>query len=120
MRKRFRKVERACARLEGWGRPRGGALMLRDAALRAAPQHEGATGTRQSQPAAVGNDRGLRSVVSGLLFTMTSATPTCRAVSARSGRPARARRDGRAHSAPRSRSTSSATRWPSIAAGIPQ
>jgi hypothetical protein len=24
MRKRFRKVERACARLEGWGRPRGG------------------------------------------------------------------------------------------------
>ena len=71
MRKRFRKVERACARLEGWGRPRGGALMLRDAALRVAPQHEGATGTRQSQPAAVGNDRGLRSVVSGLLFTMT-------------------------------------------------
>src|SRR6266404_837593 len=33
------------------------------------------------QPAAVGNDRRLRSLVSGLLFTMDGATPTCRAVS---------------------------------------
>ena len=33
------KLERACARLEGWGG--GTPLMLRDAALRAAPQHEG-------------------------------------------------------------------------------
>jgi hypothetical protein len=33
------------------------------------------------QPAAVGNDHGPRSIVSGLLFTMNSATPTCRAVS---------------------------------------
>jgi len=32
------------------------------------------------QPAAVGNDRRLRSLVSGLLFTMDGATPTCRAV----------------------------------------
>jgi len=31
-----------------------------------------------------------------------------------------AARRARAHTAPRSRSTSSATRWPSIAAGIPQ
>src|SRR5262249_48609287 len=33
------------------------------------------------QPAAVGNDRGLRSPVSGLLFTGNAATSTCRAVS---------------------------------------
>src|SRR5262249_37594354 len=32
----------------------------------------------QNQPAAVGNDRRLRAIVSGLLFTMDSATPTCR------------------------------------------
>ena len=32
------------------------------------------------QPVAVGNDRRLRSIVSGLLFTMDGATPTCRAV----------------------------------------
>jgi hypothetical protein len=65
----------------------------------------------KNQPAAARKHRRPRSVVSGLLFTMTSATPTCRAVSARSGRrPARARRDGRAHTAPRSRSTSSAMR----------
>src|SRR5262249_51141191 len=62
------------------------AHMLRDAALRAAPQHEGTTGTGQNQPAAVGNDWRLRSIASGLLFTMNSATPTCRAVSARPGR----------------------------------
>ena len=37
----------------------------------------------EHQPAAVGNDRRLRSLVSGLLFTMDGATPTCRAVSAR-------------------------------------
>src|SRR5262249_29807990 len=37
-------------------------------------------------PPAVGNNRRLRSIVSGLLFTMDGATPTCRAVSARSGR----------------------------------
>src|ERR1700757_3302882 len=36
--------------------------------------------TRQDQPVAVGNDRRLRSLVSGLLFTMDGATPTCRAV----------------------------------------
>jgi hypothetical protein len=30
------------------------------------------------QPAAVGNDRRLRSIVSGLLFTMNRATHTCR------------------------------------------
>jgi hypothetical protein len=35
------------------------------------------------QPAAVGNERRLRSIVSGLLFTMNAATPTCRAVGAR-------------------------------------
>src|SRR5262245_62955830 len=35
----------------------------------------------KNQPAAVGNGHGLRSIVSGLLFTMISATPTCRAVS---------------------------------------
>src|SRR5262249_48775198 len=33
------------------------------------------------QPAAVGNGHGRRSIVSELLFTMNSATPTCRAVS---------------------------------------
>jgi hypothetical protein len=33
------------------------------------------------QPVAVGNDRRLRFIVSGLLFTMDGATPTCRAVS---------------------------------------
>src|SRR4029077_20191343 len=36
--------------------------------------------TCQDQPAAVGNDRRLRSIVSGLLFTMDGATPTCQAV----------------------------------------
>src|SRR5262249_23708810 len=35
------------------------------------------------QPTAVGNGRRGHSIVSGLLFTMDSATPTCRAVSAR-------------------------------------
>ena len=72
------------------------------------------------QPAAVRNDRRRNFIVSGLLFTMTFATATCRAVSARTDRPVRAWRDGRAHTAPRSRSTSSAMRWPSIAAGMPQ
>jgi len=59
MRKRLRKVELACARLEGWGRPRCGALMLRDASQRIwlveatalvsrcdAPQHEGDSAPR--------------------------------------------------------------------------
>src|SRR5262249_51467565 len=31
------------------------------------------------QPTDVGNNRRLRSIVSGLLFTMNAATPTCRA-----------------------------------------
>src|SRR5262249_7770887 len=31
----------------------------------------------KNQPAAVGTDRGLRSIVFGLLFTMNGATPTC-------------------------------------------
>src|SRR5215831_3253829 len=81
--------------------------------------------TWKNQPARVGNDRRPRSIVQGLLFTINSATPTCRAVSARAADAARktvtarARR-ARAQTAPRSRSTSSATRWPSIAAGIPQ
>jgi len=84
MRKRFRKVERACARLEGWGRPGCGALMLRDASQRSricagicvrarcdAPQHEdGAHFGQTTPPAAVGADRRPRSIVSGLLFTM--------------------------------------------------
>ena len=39
------------------------------------------------QPAAVGNERRLRSIVSGLLFTMNGATPTCRAVGARQRHP---------------------------------
>src|SRR5215831_4507424 len=34
----------------------------------------------RNQPAAVGNDRRLRSIVSGLFFTMDGATQTCRAV----------------------------------------
>src|SRR5262249_58579045 len=34
---------------------------------------------RANQPVAVGEDRQPRSIVSGLLFTMNSATPTCRA-----------------------------------------
>src|SRR5260370_22956368 len=38
-------------------------------------------GRATHQPAAVGNDRRPRSLVSGLLFTMDGATPTCRAVS---------------------------------------
>src|SRR5262249_23319977 len=38
----------------------------------------------ENQPAAVGSDRQLRSIVSGLLFTMDGATSTCRAVGARS------------------------------------
>jgi hypothetical protein len=33
--------------------------------------------TRQNQPAAAGNDRRLSFIVSGLLFTMNAATPTC-------------------------------------------
>jgi hypothetical protein len=65
---KFRKFERACARLEGWGRAIGFALMLRDASQRAsavealalashcdAPQHEGEGARRilakRSQPA---------------------------------------------------------------------
>jgi|SRR5690242_12334322 hypothetical protein len=94
-------LERACARLEGRGRPRNAALMLRDASQRAsaveasalatccdAPQHEGAArfgrtkptvvwpndAAWKDQPAAVGNNRRLRSVVSGLLLTMENAT----------------------------------------------
>src|SRR5262249_12886678 len=85
-----------------------GALMLRDASRRTwaveapalasgrnAPQHEGEGGathfgqTKPSgeyaclvrandQPAAVQNDRRRRFTVSGLLFTMTFATRTCR------------------------------------------
>jgi len=54
MRKRFREVERACARLEAWGRG------------------------CEHQLAAVRNDRRGTFIVSGLLFTMTFATPTCR------------------------------------------
>src|SRR5262245_3359019 len=42
--------------------------------------------TWENQPAAVRKDRRPRSVVSGLLFTMDSATPTCRTLSARSDR----------------------------------
>ena len=56
-----------------------------------APQHEDAADFgqtkptwRKDQPPAAGNDRWLRSIVSGLLFTMDGATSTCRAVSARS------------------------------------
>src|SRR5262245_34624321 len=64
------------------------------APLRAAPRpghesaairHSCATARRAKyQPAAVGNDRRHRCIVSGLLFTMNAATPTCRAVGARS------------------------------------
>jgi hypothetical protein len=42
--------------------------------------------TWENQPAAAGNDRRPRSVVSGLLFTMDGATPTCWAVSRRSAK----------------------------------
>ena len=42
-----------------------------------APQHEGAGA--KNQPAAVGTDHPLRSIASGLLFTMRTATLTCRA-----------------------------------------
>src|SRR5215831_1430661 len=113
MRKRFRKVERACARLEGSGRATRFALMLRDASQRGsavdasalasccdAPQHEGERGRRyvgQRDPLVIlakrshvavrkeeptcgcGKRSRLRSIVSGLLFTMNCATPTCRA-----------------------------------------
>src|SRR5262249_17677374 len=44
------------------------------------PQHEGRRGVRdrvKTQPAAVGNDRWLRSIASGLLFTMNVATRAC-------------------------------------------
>jgi|307.fasta_scaffold74307_3 hypothetical protein len=68
MPKTFRKLAGACARLEGWGRAIGFALMLRDASQRIwaaetpalasrcdAPQHEGEGGPRilakRSQPA---------------------------------------------------------------------
>src|SRR6516162_2731748 len=40
--------------------------------------------TWKNQPAAAGNDRRVRFPVSGLFFTGNAATPTCRAVSARS------------------------------------
>ena len=43
----------------------------------------------ENQPAAVGNDRRLRSIVSELLFTMNAATSTCRTVGARSADVAR-------------------------------
>src|SRR5215471_19690320 len=66
---------------------------------------------RENQPAAVGNDRWFALPVSGLLFTGSAATPTCRAVSARSGRrPARARRDGRALTPRRARAARRARR----------
>ena len=47
------------------------------------PAHFGQTkpsvsANANNQPAAVGNDRRLRSIVFGLLFTMDGATPTCR------------------------------------------
>jgi hypothetical protein len=42
----------------------------------------------KSQRAAVGNDRRPRSIVSGLLFTMNGATPTCRAAVPGEGRHA--------------------------------
>src|SRR6266516_1317947 len=38
----------------------------------------------ENQPAGVGNDRRLPSIVSELLFTMNAATSTCRTVGARS------------------------------------
>src|SRR5262249_41142332 len=72
-----------------------GTLMLRDAWQR--PESVEASvlaraamllSMRENQPAAVGNDRGRRSIVSGLLFTTDGATPTCRAVSAGGGRHA--------------------------------
>src|SRR6516164_1208615 len=46
--------------------------------------HFGQTKPRglKNQPAAVANERRLPASVSGLLFTMDGATPTCRAVSA--------------------------------------
>src|SRR5262245_35711391 len=44
---------------------------------------KGGSARMKNQPAAVGNDRGPRSIVSGLLFTMNCATPTCRGLSAR-------------------------------------
>src|SRR5262249_29967792 len=54
----------------------------------AAIQHSCATaGRANNQPVAVGNERRLRSLVSGLLFTMNGATPTCRAVGARRRHP---------------------------------
>jgi hypothetical protein len=71
MRKRFRKVERACAR------------------RCEAPQHEGEYGrwhfgrtrpSRADEPAVAESGRRVSSIVSGLLFTMDAATSTCRAV----------------------------------------
>src|SRR5262249_6440361 len=46
--------------------------------------HFGQTRPRGRTTVAAGNDRRLRSIVSGLLFTMDGATSTCRAVGARS------------------------------------
>jgi len=58
-----------------------------------------------------GNRSLVRLACSGLLFTGNAATPTCRAVSARSGRrPARARRDGRALTPRRARAARRARR----------
>src|SRR5262245_6301543 len=95
----FRKVERACARLEGRGRPwHGPHASRRITALRGggrvcAPicaamllsMRASATvilGRGKNQPVAVGNDRWFTLPVSGLLFTGNAATSTCRATSA--------------------------------------
>jgi hypothetical protein len=70
MRKRFRRVERACASQRS--RDGEASYSLRAAMLlsmRARAKH---------QLPAVRNNHGGSFIVSGLLFTMTFATPTCR------------------------------------------
>src|SRR5262249_19094500 len=68
----------------GKGGPHNPRRWLWVPALAALGPDDDPLGFVKNQPAAVGNDRPLRSIVPGLLFTMDGATSTCRAVGARS------------------------------------
>src|SRR5215831_1329493 len=51
-------------------------------------RHDDCLGRARDEPAVAGNDRRLRSIVSGLLFTMNGATRTCDTESGAAAKPA--------------------------------
>src|SRR5262245_3652152 len=77
---RLHPKERACACACASASASASASAGSNARARVSKDEGGEAIGEGSQPAAVGNDRGLPSIVCGLLFTMKSATPTCRVI----------------------------------------